>query len=47
MTAIYPLSVLVAVGNMFLLWSLVVLSREIRTGKQRKAQVLAYRHHAT
>lgn len=46
MTSIYALSVLVAVGNLFLLWSLGALTLEINTGKQRKAQVLAHRRHA-
>ena len=42
----YALSVVVAVGILFLLWSFGALTLEISTGKQRKAQVLAHRHHA-
>jgi len=42
----YALSVVVAVGILFLLWSFGALTLEIRTGKRRKAQVLAHRRHA-
>jgi len=41
MTA-YALAILVAIGIVFLLWSLGELTRDIRTARHRKHRVLAH-----